>query len=84
MDQTEIPDIVKHSLLDLRNRLGLSQKEASKRLGVSIDTLRNWESDSSNITYKQIQKIATTYKIPESYIFFGSKYAFSGFLNKSL
>ena len=54
MDQTEIPDIVKHSLVDLRNRLGLSQKEASKCLGVSIDTLRNWESDSSDIPYKQI------------------------------
>ena len=84
MDQTEIPDIVKHSLVDLRNRLGSSQKEASKCLGVSIDTLRNWESDSSNIPYKQIQKIANTYKIPQAYIFFGSKSAFSGLLKGSL
>lgn len=32
-----------HDLIALRKYLGLSQKEFAKRIGISINTLQNWE-----------------------------------------
>ncbi|MCD5423184.1 helix-turn-helix transcriptional regulator [Limosilactobacillus fermentum] len=72
-----IPTEVKHTIKDLRVRAGLSQSEASKRLGVTEPTLRKWENDSSVLSFRQMKEIASFYHIPLDYIFFGGDNAFS-------
>ncbi|MCT3428543.1 helix-turn-helix transcriptional regulator [Limosilactobacillus fermentum] len=72
-----IPTEVKHTIKDLRVRAGLSQSEASKRLGVTEPTLRKWENDSSVLSFRQMKEIASLYHIPLDYIFFGDDNAFS-------
>lgn len=72
-----IPTEVKHTIKDLRVRAGLSQSEASKRLGVTEPTLRKWENDSSVLSFRQMKEIASLYHIPLDYIFFGDDDAFS-------
>ena len=64
-----IPTEVKHTIKDLRVRAGLSQSEASKRLGVTEPTLRKWENDSSVLSFRQMKEIASFYHIPLDYIF---------------
>lgn len=70
--KTDVPVFLQHSLLDLRTRLGLSQKEAANRLGISRQTIRAWERDSTKISYENIVKLTEVYKIPQDYIFFGT------------
>lgn len=72
-----IPTGVKHTIKDLRVRAGLSQSEASKKLGVTEPTLRKWENDSSVLSFRQMKEIASFYHIPLDYIFFGDDNAFS-------
>ncbi|MGY5623185.1 helix-turn-helix transcriptional regulator [Limosilactobacillus fermentum] len=72
-----IPTEVKHTIKDLRVRAGLSQSEASRRLGVTEPTLRKWENDSSVLSFRQMKEIAGFYHIPLDYIFFGDDNAFS-------
>lgn len=72
-----IPTEVKHTIKDLRVRAGLSQSEASRRLGVTEPTLRKWENDSSVLSFRQMKEIAGLYHIPLDYIFFGDDNAFS-------
>ena len=72
-----IPTEVKHTIKDLRVRAGLSQSEASKKLGVTEPTLRKWENDSSVLSFRQMKEIAGLYHIPLDYIFFGDDNAFS-------
>ena len=50
-----IPTEVKHTIKDLRVRAGLSQSEASKKLGVTEPTLRKWENDSSVLSFRQMK-----------------------------
>ena len=72
-----IPTEVQHTIKDLRVRAGLSQSEASKRLGITEPTLRKWENDSSVLSFRQMKEIASFYHIPLDYIFFGDDNAFS-------
>lgn len=72
-----IPFEIKHSVLDLRVRAGLSQAQAAARLGISEPTLRKWENDSSVLSYKDMLRISKLYGVPLDYIFFGPNNAFS-------
>ena len=72
-----IPFEIKHSVLDLRVRAGLSQAQAAARLGISELTLRKWENDSSVLSYKDMLRISKLYGVPLDYIFFGPNNAFS-------
>lgn len=65
------------TLRTLRIKSGFTQKEASKRLDVCEATLRSWEKDSSNIGYRDIQKVEQIYGIDKEYIFFGNESTFS-------
>jgi len=56
-----------------RTNAGYTLKEASSLLGVSVQTLHNWEKDSSNLKISQSKKIEEVYGYPVEYIFFGSK-----------
>lgn len=72
-----IPFEIKHSVLDLRVRAGLSQAQAAARLGISEPTLRKWENDSSVLSYKDMLRISKLYGVPLDYIFLGPNNAFS-------
>ncbi|MGQ3490797.1 helix-turn-helix transcriptional regulator [Limosilactobacillus mucosae] len=74
---TYVPHEVKHTIRDLRIRANMSQADAAKALGISEPTLRKWENDSSMLTFKDMQRIASLYGIPLDYIFFGPDNAFS-------
>jgi len=74
---TGIPIDRKDTLRSLRVKLGLTQKQAAKLLGVGESTLRSWEKDSSNISYSNIKKIEEVYGVDSQYIFFGKESTFS-------
>lgn len=77
MTEEKIPMYVKHTIRSLRERLGISQLEASRLLKISQPTLRNWEKDSSKMSWEDIQKVTLVYHIPQDFIFFGTTNAFS-------
>lgn len=77
-----IPFEIKHSVLDLRVRAGLSQAQAAAKLGISEPTLRKWENDSSVLSYKDMLRISKLYGVPLDYIFFGPNNAFSEITNQ--
>lgn len=77
MSNELVPMKVKHTIVDLRVRAGLSQAQAANKLGISEPTLRKWENDSSILQYKDMLRVAEMYNIPLDYIFFGSNNAFS-------
>lgn len=54
-----------------RVNAGLSQKEASKKIGVSKDTIGNWERGKSFPSTKLIPVIEKVYNIEYDYIFLG-------------
>lgn len=72
-----IPMCVKHTLKDLRVRAGLSQAEAAQALDITDVTLRKWESDSSILTFRDMNRVSDMYGLPIDYIFFGPNNAFS-------
>lgn len=54
-----------------RINVGLTQEEASKQLGISENTLRNWESGKSAPRASKIPDICRLYKCSiENIIFF--------------
>lgn len=77
MSNYRVPNNVKHTIRDLRVRAGLSQSEAAKELNISRTTLQTWEKDPTKLSIRDINVIATLYKIPIDYIFFGINNAFS-------
>lgn len=83
MLESKVPIEVKHTLKDLRVRAGLNQKEASKKLSISVPTLDKWEKDSSNLRMSEIFRIVEVYSIPQDYIFFGTNNAFSEKMNSA-
>lgn len=42
----------------LRKQVGLTQKQLAERIGVPQSTIARWESGDSNITMKNMEKIA--------------------------
>ena len=77
MSNELIPVKSKHTLRDLRVRIGLSQTTAAQQLGITEPTLRKWEKDSSVLSFKDMTRVANFYHVPLDYIFFGSNNAFS-------
>lgn len=43
--------------------MSLTQKEAAKKLGVKVDTLRNWEKGKSYPDAMRIRRIEETYNV---------------------
>lgn len=50
----------------IRRRLGLTQAEFSLRIGVSIDTIRNWEQGKRRPTGAARSLLKILYKAPEA------------------
>ena len=65
----------KISLAAARVNAGYDQTLAAVRLGVSVETLRNWEKGNTVPTYDKVMKICELYKYPADYIFFGKALA---------
>lgn len=78
----KVPVFTKHSIRDLRVRLGLSQKEAAEKLGITPQTLTRWKINPEDMSLKMMKKIAKFYKIPQKYIFLGNDHAFRDILMK--
>ena len=62
--------MAKITLKAARVNSNLSRLEAAKRIGVSVDTLFNWERGKTFPTVPQIAKIEQTYNVKYSDISF--------------
>jgi DNA-binding XRE family transcriptional regulator len=65
----------KISLAAARVNAGYDQTIAAVKLGVSTETLRNWEKGNTIPTYDKVMKICELYQYPADYIFFGKALA---------
>ena len=54
-----------------RVNAGLSLKEASRLIGISAATLRNYEVGKTSPTWENVERISRLYCVPPDYIFFG-------------
>lgn len=66
----EIPKDMKVSLKLAREMKGYSQGEAAKMIGISIDTLSNYERGKSYPDIPVLRKIEETYGVSYSQIIF--------------
>lgn len=60
--------IIETRIKQLRERIGFTQNELAKLLGVSRSLICLWENGYANVSLKQIIKIASIYKVPLDYI----------------
>ncbi|GKT04663.1 helix-turn-helix transcriptional regulator [Furfurilactobacillus entadae] len=65
------------TLKALRARMGMTQNEAGKAIGVDRSTLARWEKDASEIPFNITDTISRVYKYPKDQIFFGNSIALS-------
>ena len=56
-----------------RVNAGMTRKTAALSLGISVDTLANWERGRSFPTVPQIQRIESLYGVPYDELIFLSK-----------
>lgn len=61
---------MKISLEAARKNAGLTQKQAADKIGISPNTLRNYETGTTSPPLKRIEKICKVYKCRMSNIFF--------------
>ncbi len=61
----------KISLKAARVNANLTQKEASKELGISQNTLINYENGDTIPTWDIVDRMVSLYGIPADYLFFG-------------
>lgn len=60
---------MKCNIKNIREDLGLSQKEFSKKLNISITTLSSWETETTFPTFKTVIKICNTFKIDPNTVY---------------
>ena len=61
--------IPKISLEAARVNARFTQKDAAKALGISVATLRNYESGKTTPDWNLVRRIEKLYKFPVDYIF---------------
>lgn len=61
---------MKLTLKAARTNVGMSQADAAKAIGVTRDTLSNWETGKTFPNVIQIRKIEETYKVEYNDIIF--------------
>lgn len=66
----KIPTHINPTLKQAREIYGYTQKEAAKKIGVSVDTLGNYERGKSYPDVPVIRKIEEVYEIPYARIIF--------------
>ena len=60
----------KYTLKTARELNGLKQKDAAKLLGISVDTLRNYERGKSYLDIPILRKIESVYGVPYDRLIF--------------
>lgn len=63
----------KISLAAARVNAGLLQEVAAVKLGITPETLRNWENGKTVPGYDKVMEICKLYQYPADYIFFGKR-----------
>lgn len=58
------------SLVSARKNVKLTQKQSADALGVSLTTIKNWESGKTFPKQPMIEKICALYNVPYDYIRF--------------
>lgn len=67
---------MKVTLKAARTNVGLTQREAADKIGVTVDTMSNWERAKSFPNALQIRRIEEVYGVPyDNLIFLPSNYA---------
>ena len=64
----------KISLEAVRVNAGMSQKEWAKKLGVSSNTVINWEKGNTEPTLSQVREMSLLSGIPMDFIFVPDKF----------
>lgn len=62
-----------YTLRTARDRLGLTQKEAAKKLGISDDVLSNYERGKTYPNVPMLQKIEEVYQVEYDQLLFLEK-----------
>ena len=63
----------KISLAAARVNAGFLQEVAAVKLGITPETLRNWENGKTVPSYDKVMEICKLYQYPADYIFFGKR-----------
>lgn len=67
---------MKVTLKAARTNVGLTQREAADKIGVTVDTMSNWERAKSFPNALQIRRIEEVYGVPyDNLIFLPPNYA---------
>lgn len=67
---------MKVTLKAARTNVGLTQQEAADKIGVTVDTMSNWERAKSFPNALQIRRIEEVYGVPyDNLIFLPGNYA---------
>ncbi len=69
--ENEIPFYLIQTLHSIRFKNGMTSSEVAKKLNIDVDKYKEWEVDSSNISYFHILKLEEIFQIPSRYIYFG-------------
>ena len=67
--------IFRISLKAARVNAGMTQREAAKRIGVSLSTLQNYETGHTIPDWVTVKKIETAYGVQADNFFFHENYA---------
>ena len=63
-------NIIGRWVREQRKKAGLTQKEAAEKLGISYQTLSQYERNPSGVKLGMLQKMSELYGIPIEFIFF--------------
>lgn len=59
--------VIEERMHYIREKIGYTQKKLADKLGVSRSLINNWENGFSNISLRQLIKIAYLYQVPIDY-----------------
>ena len=58
-------ELIRNRIAKVRERLGVTQKELARRLGVRQSTVSRWERREANLTLRTVRRIAKALGCPE-------------------
>lgn len=57
------------SLSAARVNAGMTQEEVAKKMGISKNTIVNWEKGKTNLSIADVEMLSNIYQIPKDNIF---------------
>lgn len=70
---SEVKTLFKITLRAARINKGLPREKVAKIVGKSVDTLKKYEEDSSEIPRDFLMELLHLYEVPDEHIFFGKE-----------